>query len=177
MQFIYIDSNIFNFLHENKIDLSLEFPSDEFKLRIVGEQVLEKRAIPEGKSELKKFIDSAIESWGIETDRLFGYYDSRHDSDDQRVGGYGSGRYASLKEIEFIKEQRKEGEVEKKKSGLYPDETDISLGARAMAGGIVITLDAKKGPLTKAKEKGGHVVFLTDFLVSGRSLRNFVMDS
>ncbi|MBD9616739.1 hypothetical protein [Pseudomonas sp. PDM07] len=179
MKYVYIDSNIFDFIYENGIDLSKEFPSEQFELRIVGEQVLEKRAIPEGKQWLKKFIEDSIESWGIKVDRLFGFYDTRHSSEDQRVGGYGDGfggggRYTSLEESEFIKEQRKEGELEKRKSGLYPDETDISLGARAMAGSTVITLDAKKGPLRTARDMGAPVVFLTDFIASGKSLRDFV---
>lgn len=178
MKYVYIDSNIFNFIYENEIDLSKEFPADQFELRIVGEQDLEKRAIPEGKQWLKDFIEKSIASWGIKTDRLFGFHDPRHSDEDQRVGGFGDlmgggGRYASLEEVEFIDEQRKDGEL-KKKSGLYPDETDISLGARAVGGSTVVTLDAKKGPLRTAKDRGAHVVFLTDFLESGKSLRDFV---
>jgi len=179
MKHVYIDSNIFNFIHDHSIDLSSEFPPDEFSLRIVGEQDLEKRAIPEGKLWLKQFIEKSIDDWGIKTDRLFGFYDPRHSPEDQRAGGYGDGsgnggRYASLEEVEFIQEQRKEGELQKRKSGLYPDETDISLGARAVSGATVITLDAKKGPLKAAKDRGAPVVFLTDFLASGKSLREFV---
>lgn len=179
MKYVYIDTNIFDFIHEHGIDLSKEFPAEQFELRIVGEQVLEKRAIPEGKQSLKKFIGDSIESWSIKTDRLFGFHDPRHSTEDQRVGGYGGGsggggRYACLEEIDFIREQRKEGELEKRKSGLYPDETDISLGARAMAGSTVITLDAKKGPLRTARDKGAPVVFLTDFIASGKSLHDFV---
>jgi hypothetical protein len=173
--YIYVDSNIFDYVYTHKIDLSAEFPPDIYELRIVGEQVLESRAIPEGKSWLKAYIYEVIEKWNIKVDKLFGFYDPRHISEEQRVGGYNVGRYASLVEVEFLTEQRRVGELEKRKSGLYPDETDISLGARAMGGSIVLTLDAKKGPLRTAKDKGGPVVFLTDFPSSGVSLHDFVM--
>lgn len=177
MEYIYIDSNIFDYVYANKIDLSKEFPADKFELRIVGEQVLESRAIPEGKIWLKEYIYNVIDSWNIKTDKLFGFYDDRHSPAEQRAGGFNVGRYASLPETEFINEQRKAGEQEKRKSGLYPDETDISLGARAMGGSIVLTLDAKKGPLRNAKDQGGPVIFLTDFAESGQSLHDFVMNS
>jgi hypothetical protein len=177
MIYIYIDSNIFDYVYVHGINLSDEFPAGEYEIRIVGEQVLESRAIPEGKGWLKEYIYKVIEIWNIKTDKLFGFYDPRHTAEEQRVGGFNVGRYASLSEVEFISEQRKTGELEKRKSGLYPDETDISLGARAMGGSIVLTLDAKKGPLRTAKERGAPVVFLTEFSNSGKSLHDFVIDA
>jgi len=47
MERIFIDSNIWNFLFEQKINLLDEFPPRKYQLFIVGEQVLENRAIPE----------------------------------------------------------------------------------------------------------------------------------
>lgn len=173
MEYLYVDSNVFNFLFDKGINLREEFPADLYELRIIGEQDLENRAIPEGKEELRKFIYQAIESYPIKVDRLFGFYDERHDAFDQRVGGYGVGRYASLEEIEFIRVERKD-HGEKKRSGLYKDEADISLGARALGGGIVLSNDSKKGPLPRAKEQGGRVVFLNEFDPSRESLRAYV---
>jgi hypothetical protein len=173
MEYLYVDSNVFNFLFDNGINLRKEFPADLYELRIIGEQDLENRAIPEGKEDLRKFIYQAIESYPIKVDRLFGFYDERHSDVDQRVGGYGVGRYASLEEIEFIRAERKD-HGEKRRSGLYKDEADISLAARAMGGGIVISNDAKKGPLPRAKEQGGRVVFLNEFNPCRESLRAYV---
>lgn len=181
MEYIYIDSNIFNFIFDHGINLRDEFPADLYELRIVGEQNLENRAIPQGKQDLKDFIYNAIKSYPIKVDRLFGFYDERHTSEDQRVGGFGSsnesasnaGRYADIKEYEFITSERS-NEDEKKRSGLYPNETDISLGARSVAGGIVISMDAKKGPLPRAKAQGGRVVFLNNFDPEKEKLRSYV---
>lgn len=173
MEYLYIDSNVFNFVFDNGINLRDEFPADLYELRIIGEQDLENRAIPLGKQNLKEFIYQAIESYPIKIDRLFGFYDDRHPAPEQRVGGYGVGRYACITETAFISSERKE-QSDKKRSGLYKDEADISLGARAMGGGIVISNDAKKGPLPRAREKGGRVVFLINFNPCEESLRSYV---
>ena len=181
---LFIDSNIFNFLFVSRIDLRNEFPETHFELLIVAEQDFENRAIPEKKADLKDFIYTSMNVWNVKTDRLFGFYDDRHLSDEQRIGGFtgvigdagGAGRFACLAESNFIKDERKENEQNKRiKTGLYPDETDISLGARAMAGSIVLTNDAKAGPLPRAYAQGGRVVFIVDYDSEVETFHDFVM--
>ena len=61
----------------------------------------------------------------------------------------------------------------KKKTKLYKDEADISLATRSFHS-VVLSLDAKRGPINNAYKQGGKVVFLTDFDKSGKSLRDFI---
>lgn len=61
----------------------------------------------------------------------------------------------------------------KAKSRLYPNEADVALASRSFES-VVLTLDAKKGPLNTAYQQGGQVVFLDQFLNSGLCLRAFV---
>jgi 5S rRNA maturation endonuclease (ribonuclease M5) len=39
---------------------------------------------------------------------------------------------------------------------------------------VVLSLDAKTGPINAAYKQGGMVVFLTDFDKSGKSLSDFI---
>ncbi len=74
----------------------------------------------------------------------------------------------------FITEQRSALKTDKKRpTKLYPGEADISLAARALHA-VVLSLDAKAGPINDAYEQGGKVIFLTDFDKSGMSLSDFI---
>jgi hypothetical protein len=57
---------------------------------------------------------------------------------------------------------------------LHPNEADISLAVRAVHF-VVLSLDAKAGPISDAHRQGGMVVFLTDFDKSGLSLGDFIL--
>ena len=48
-----------------------------------------------------------------------------------------------------------------------------SLAARSFHS-VVLSLDAKAGPINDAYQQGGKVVFLTDFDKSGMSLSDFI---
>lgn len=159
---LYIDSNVWNFLFDNKIDLRKEFPLDKFELFIVGEQELENTAIPDSKLPLRKFIIKSIGKWGVKTHRFFGFYDERHPKHEQRMGGFGVGHWSTPEQSKFMEKQRDYLGESKKRSGLYSNEADIALAARS-SNAVVLTLDEKKGPLRDAKNLGWGVVYLSTY--------------
>jgi hypothetical protein len=176
---VFIDSNIWNFVFDHQIDLAVALPSDRFCLYIPREVELEVGAIvrPE-KAELKAFIESTIAKCDIRTDRLFGLYDDSLRPDEQRVGGFGEGRWASPEESAFIAPYTAALKTAKKRptTPLYPKEADFLLAARA-SHSVVLSLDDKPGPIRDAYRQGDMVVFLTDFDKSGLSLGDFILRS
>jgi len=170
---IYIDNNVWDFLFERSIDLSVEFPNHTYCLCMTREAEFEIPPIPDSKADLKVFIEDTI-SRCVMTDFLFGFRDERHTAEDQRYGGFDQGRWASEQEIAFFRQQHtKIGSNKKKATRLYPQEADISLAARSFES-IVLTLDAKKGPINTAYQQGGRVIFLKGLDESNLSLRGYV---
>ena len=90
------------------------------------------------------------------------------------MGGFGTARFAELKEVEFVAAQNAAPRSRKKepKTKLHSHEADISLAARSLHS-VVLTLD-ETGPLKAARAQGGKVVLLKNFDRSGMSLRKFV---
>lgn len=177
MRALYIDSNIWNFLFENQIDLRSEFPTSGFSLFLAGEQELENLAIPDNsdlQKQLKDFIYASIEKWDIKTDWYFGFYDYQHPEHEQRVRGFDEGRWASSEELSFIEEMKSKMGDKKKKTGLFKNEADIALAARS-CNSIVLTLDAKRGPLKSAKERGWSVVHLSGYREFSGRLYEYVV--
>ena len=174
---IFIDSNIWNFLFDQQIDLSVALPSDKFRLYIPREVELEAGAIvrPE-KAELKAFIAATIAKCDIQTDRLFGFHDDSLPPDEQRVGGLDEGRWVSPEEAAFIERYKLKIAKKRPTTPLYPKEADILLAARA-SHSVVLSLDDKRGPIRDAYQQGDMVVFLTDFDKSGLSLGDFILKS
>ncbi len=175
---VYIDNNIWDFLLARRIDLAVALPSDKFCLYLTREAEFEVRAIPtvlRGKAELKAFIEETIAKCGIRTDTLFGFNDDSLPPDEQRVGGFDEGRWASSEEMDFMVQQRPALKTAKKRpTKLHPGEADISLAARAFHS-VVLSLDDKPGPLRDASGQGGKVVFLTRFDDTGLSLSDFIL--
>jgi len=175
---VYIDNNIWDFLLARRIDLAVALPSDKFCLYLTREAEFEVRAIPtvlRGKAELKAFIEATIAKCDIRTDTLFGFNDDSLPPDEQRVGGFDEGRWASSEEMDFMVQQRPALKTAKKRpTKLHPGEADISLAARAFHS-VVLSLDDKPGPLRDASRQGGKVFFLTGFDDSGLSLSNFIL--
>jgi hypothetical protein len=182
---VYIDSNVWNFLFERQIDLAVALPSDKFCLSIPCEVELEIGAInpsvkPE-KEPLKTFIEATIAERGVRTDAFFGFYNASLPHDEQRAGGFGWGRFPSPEEVESYKAmaQRiaaRQTANKRPSTPLYKDEADISLAVRAVHS-VVLSLDAKPGHIPDASQRGGKVVFLTEFDTSGLSLSEFILQS
>jgi hypothetical protein len=153
---VYIDNNVWDFLFERRLDLAVELPRDEFCLCLTREAEFEIPPIPQEKAELKAFIEATIAKCGIRTDSFFGFYDTSLPPDEQRVGGFDVGRWASPEEIAFIAQQRTAlKDSEKRPTKLYPGEADISLAARSLHS-VVLSLDAKAGPINAAYRQGGR---------------------
>lgn len=166
----FLDSDVWDFLFDRKIDLAAEFPRDEFQLFVTREAEFEIPNIPEPK---KAFVEAAIAQCGIRTDKIFGFVDPSRPPEEQRVGGFDQGRWVSQEEVNFRASETPSASIRPTK--LYKNEADVSLAGRSfLPHSAVLTLN-RKGPLKRAHEKGGKVVFLNDFDDSGLSLRDYVL--
>lgn len=168
---VYIDNNVWDFLFERQLDLAVELPREEWRLCITRETEFEVSSIPSKK--LKDFIASTVAKCGIRTDAFFGFNDDGLPPDEQRVGGWDIGQWASPEEVAFAAQQKTALKTKKRPTKLHQGEADISLAARSLHS-VVLSLDAKTGPINDAYKQGGRVVFLTDFDKSGLSLANFI---
>lgn len=170
---VYIDNNVWDFLFERGLDLSVELPADRYCLCMTREAEFEIPPIPAEKIELKRFIETTIAKC-VQTVSLFGFYDETLPENEQRYGGFDVGRFASDAELDFLNQQRKSiSDRKREKTKLFRNEADVSVAARSFES-VVLTLDAKKGPINTAYEQGGLVVFLKDFDDSGLSLGDYV---
>lgn len=99
--------------------------------------------IPNEKADLKLFIEETLNKCIIEPQPYFGFFDSNHSDEEQRVGPFNTGRWASPEEVDFIEQQEtKLSQVKKISTRLYRNEADISVAARAFQS-VVLTLDKK----------------------------------
>ena len=167
---VYIDNNVWDFLFARQMDLSIELPRDEFCICITREAEFE---IPPMPAEKRAFAEAVIAKCAIATDTFFGFNDESLPPAEQRVAGFDQGRWASPEELAFISQQRTALKDRMRPSKLYDGEADLSLAARSVHS-VVLSLDKKQGPINKAYEQGGKVVFLTDFDKSGLTLREFI---
>ena len=171
---VFPDHNAWDLFLTLQIDLSVALPSDEFRVGITREAEFEIEATAARNPALKSYIDTTIARCEITTDSYFGFYDASLPSEEQRVGGLDVGRWASKRELEFIAEQeRKWLKPRKRKTKLFPNEADISLAARSFDS-VVLTCDAKPGPLRDAYLQEGLVVYLNDFRASQLSLVDYI---
>jgi len=174
---VYIDNNVWDFLFNSKIDLSVALPSEEFCICITREAEFEIPPIQNIKPELKEFIKTSIKKCDISTDSFFGLYDETVSQSEQRVDGLDVGRLASQEEIAFMDQQRTPLKLRHQKKSLktklYKDEADISIAARSFHS-VVLSFDGKGGPINDAYKQGGKVIFLTNFEQSNLSLSDFI---
>jgi hypothetical protein len=171
---VYIDHNVWHFLFEKQLDLAVELPREKFCVRITREAEFEIQAIPAHMTALKAFIQKTIAKCHIETDSLFGFSDDTLPDNEQRVGGFDKGRWAQREELDFLSgEKPRSGAEPKRKTKLYKNEADASLAARS-SHAVVLTFDAKPGPIARALLEGKKVILLTEFERSGKSLSEFV---
>lgn len=163
---VFIDNNIWDFLFKHQLDLSTQLPKPEFALCITSEAEFELRVLEGRKPELWSFIKQAQRGACVDTDTLFGFDDPARAPHEQRVGGFDVARFVSNEESKFLAEQRQLQTVRRsklnEKTRLYKDEADISLASRSFHA-VVLTLDAKAGPLRDAYNQGGMVLFLAEF--------------
>ena len=129
--------------------------------------------IPDKRADLKAFIYDTIDRCTIRTDSFFGFYDKGLPAAEQRVEGFDVGRWAQPEELAFIEQQRTPLTGKNPKTKLLKNEADTSIAARAFTS-IVLSLDAKKGPINNAYKQGGKIVFLNDFDDSGLCLSEFI---
>ena len=102
---VYVDNNVWDFLFKQQIDLSAELPSSEFTICITREAEFEISTMPE---DLRLYVARYIKFSQVETMSYFGFgNDSRHSPDEQRYSGWNEGRWATEKELQFIKKQKK----------------------------------------------------------------------
>ncbi|MET3373731.1 hypothetical protein ABIC89_002794 [Variovorax boronicumulans] len=153
---VFVDHNVWDPVFLRGIDLRSEFPVERYGLAITREGQFEIPLTPE---PLRTFIEQSMKRWEVGVDVKFGFWDARHVQEDQRVGGFGFGVWASNEVAGFYAAQRSRLRDPKRKTRLYKNEADIALGARSFEG-IVLTLDSKPGPLRDAYQTGGRVVFL-----------------
>lgn len=95
---ITLDNNVWNFLYDRNVDLSVELPRESFAIFITSEVEIETLAIPStaSKSLLKGFIARTIVDCGVTTAWVFGF-DSRGPGP-QRYGGFDQGTWQSQTE-------------------------------------------------------------------------------
>ena len=171
---LFIDNNVWDLLFERQLDLETELPRERFSLHVTKEASFEIRALAHrpDKAGLLAFIIAQCSAANVLTDCFFGFADPNLAAEDQRVGGFDEGRWISAEESAFLdKLVPVIGRL--RRTGLYKDEADLSLAARAMVA-TVLTFDAR-GPLRSAYQDGGDVIFLRAFDTSGLSLADFIM--
>jgi len=172
---IFIDNNVWDQLFLRNVDLNIYFPEDKYSIFVTSQGVFEVAQIPSTKKELKKYIEKYINDYVME-DSIFGFNDPNLPSDEQRVSGFGFGRFGSVVENRIRTKLASKYESTKKRKAsqiLSSQEADIELATRSIDN-IVLTLDKKAGPLKDAKELGGNVVFINLSEIEGLSADEFV---
>jgi len=99
---ITLDNNVWDFLFQNKFDLTSELPPEQFAIFITREVEIEELAInPDdaSKTALKDYIARTIVSRDIRTTSVFGF--ASDGPGPQRVGGFDQGTWQSQTEAEF----------------------------------------------------------------------------
>lgn len=170
---VFLDGNVWNYVFDHGLDLDIELPPDRFFIALTRESEMELLAVPEGKSGLKAFIQRAISERPIPVDSWFGWSVESLPPDEHRNGGFGVGRWPSHAEVEFYRDLQNQIRKTKKRSKLFTNEGDVALASRS-SHSLVLSLDAKAGPLRIAKQLGGKVCFLTG-LAPPTTIGNFVI--
>jgi hypothetical protein len=172
---VTIDSNVWNMLSKNSIDLSVELPIKEFALFIPRQIEIELHAIPdiETKKSLRDFICETIVRAEVGTASNFGY---SIPGGPQRLGGFGQGTFVSPIEADIQDELRRYIDDKPTGSGLMRNEGDAALAVLSFFS-VVLTneLPGKPGPLRFAFENGGRVSYLHNFAPGRHSLRERVL--
>ncbi|MFP3474972.1 hypothetical protein SB780_08835 [Burkholderia sp. SIMBA_057] len=179
---VHIDSNAWNFLFDNKIDINLELPSDEFKLFITREVEIEICAIPDegaggaDKRPLKQYIRDSLARNCVRTTATFGFAEANPVGGPAVYAGFGQGTFQSGKQRTWYSQDKVRNSIlgkKKKGSGLCGNQADAAVAA-ASFDSVVLTCDKKAGPIRDASGQGGKVIFLSDVLLENKSLGEIV---
>lgn len=163
------------------------FPPDEYMLFITREVEIELLEIPDDgvdgsdKRPLKRFIQESILQNEVHTTGNFGFMTYESDgtpSKHQLNVGFNQGGFQSKEDRQWYASPDVRAHLEgkpKRKSGLYHNQADASLGVRSFDA-IILTNEkkGKAGPLDLAAKQSGHVLYLGDLDASGLSLRDFL---
>ncbi len=163
MKRIYIDSNIWNDLLCEQINIRNIFPENEFDIYINRHLELEIEQTPSHLEELNTFIAQSLENWNVKSNIDCGFPDGSVSPEHQRNRFFGA-TPPSIHTIEFkekIRERYPQKDKKRKNNILFPNEADLSLAGLSKLY-HVITNDSKAGPLTYAKELGGKVIILRE---------------
>lgn len=167
---LFVDSNAWDAFFDRSIDLQLELPSDQFSIQITREAEFELFHMP---PEKRQYVEAALNNKTISIDAYFGFYDESHPPGQQRVAGFGFGRFASEEELTVLRAEIASVGPAMRPTGLYKNEADVSLAARSTVS-VVLTCDGKRA-LKRAKTMyGGTVVDLKKWNI-GEPLAAFIL--
>lgn len=170
---VFLDHNVWHVLFRRRLGIDAELPRVEFAIGITREAEFEIAAIPPDEAGLRDFIAKTRADRDVVADTYFGFNNEALPQDQQRVGGFGVGRWASADELEFIAKLRGAVKPSLRKTKLYKNEADLALAARSFQC-VVASFDERSRPLRAARDLGGKVVFLTDWPESGLMLGAFI---
>ena len=178
MKRIFLDNNMWDYFYRFKIDISHYFPEEKFTLFISKQGRYEIDQAPSSKEEFKQFVYSHLTNT-VNEDHIFGFHNDQLPDDEQRISGFGMGRFTSCEENQardFLYQKFGTNDKRKTKNILFKQEADIELGALSMANNIVISFDSKNGPLKEASKCGGKVIFLNKEKSEETSVDKFIND-
>lgn len=166
MKNIVVDSNGWNFLYDNSISLtSSELGEYNFQITKEVSREMERLKGNAAKGGLYDFF--LREASNLESPLIyFGFLDPNLPEDEQRVGGFGVGGFASVHQREFF--DKTAGQVKTSKRGVYyKNEADRLIGSRGINNTYILTGDLKAGPLKEARNiipvKQGQTMTLLKF--------------
>jgi hypothetical protein len=171
---IFIDSNAWNILFAQAIDLSIELPAGEFSIYITCEVEIEILAIPAAKADLQRYILEALTRRDIQTTANFGFAEAGPTS-----APFGHGTFQCAKDRAWYARTENKRHILNKSvrpTGLGKHQADASLAVRADTS-IILTNDKKRGPLADAAKLGRKIVSLAGFDRNVTSLRTHIVGS
>lgn len=155
---VYVDNCAWDILFKRGVDLREALPPSEYGLAITREAELEIALIPN--QELLTYVRSSISAREIPTDTYFGFFVDSLPGDQQRVGGFGEGRFITPSESVILAAEAKRIGQSQRPTGLFKNEADVSLAARS-AHSVLITADNRKVIKQLPRKYGATVVNLS----------------
>ncbi|MGY8810701.1 MAG: hypothetical protein ACKVK5_06670 [Pseudomonadales bacterium] len=170
METVYLDNNAWDILFSRGVDLRTALPPSDYELAITREAEFEIASIPN--DALRSYVERSINERQIRTDSYFGFMDESLPPDQQRVGGYGVGRFADLSETTILAQESSRIKPSLRPTGLRKNEADVSFAARSPCG-ILVTCDSR-GVLKQVEAKYGATVVNLSAWPHGVSLGDYI---